>query len=210
MADAPPLVFADCETTGLDSVRHEIYEVALTKTDDTGAILGDLSYWIEPVRMHVADAGALRIGRYYERMPISGSESNVRYTGGRVRPDTRYSAALSIGMFTEGCHIVGARPEFDAGFIAAFLREQNLAPAWHHRLIDVESLAIGLVVGEDETWGRPQSLSNICEALGISRPGAHTARADCQQMRTAYFMLMEMAEQRDRLWHLSEEAKASV
>lgn len=210
MKDAPPLVFVDCETTGLDPGRHEVYEVALTKTTDLGEIRGDMSYWIEPMRMHVAEPGALQVGRFFERMPISDSDAVKRYKGGRVEPDRRYEAALAIAMFTEGCHLVGARPEFDAGFLAAFLRENGAAPAWHHRLIDVESLAIGLILREDTTWGRPQSLSDICKALEIPRPDAHTARADCEQVRVAYFKLMEMAENRQRLWELSEGAKANV
>ena len=96
-----------------------------------------------------------------------------------------------------------AKPDFDAGFLTAFLRDNGAAPAWHHRLIDVESLAIGLIGWDAGTWGRPQSLSDICKALDIPREG-HTARGDCDAMREAYFQLMGMVEAR------TEEIKVDV
>lgn len=199
MSDAAPLVFVDCETTGLDPARHEVYEVALIRCDDDGHTKNDRYFWLEPSQLHLADARALQVGRYYQRRDdIYSTRDERRF----LSEQDRYTAAIEIASFTEGCHLIGANPSFDAGFITAFLRRNGAAPAWHHRLIDIESLAIGLIVeiAAAGSIGRPRSLSDICEALDILRPDAHTARADCVQTKTAYFKLMEMAEQRDQLW----------
>lgn len=190
----PPVVFADCETTGLDPGQHEMYELALDKADDSGEVYDQKDFWIDPLQLQLATPGALQIGKFYERS-AAGHEHGSRIVG----EEMRWEAAMEIARFTEGCHLVGAKPDFDAGFMAAFLRQNGACPAWHHRLIDVESLAIGLIVGEAETWGRPQSLSNICEALDITRDG-HTARGDCEALRAAYYKLMEISERLERFW----------
>lgn len=187
----PSLVFVDTETTHLDPTVGEVYEIALTKTTDDAAREESRDLWIEPLQLHRASSSALQIGRFYER------RDDIQNREGSIVSDEglRVEAAMGIARFTEGCHLVGAKPDFDAGFIAAFLRRNGACPAWHHRLIDVESLAIGILVGEDTTWGRPQSLSDICEELDIPRDG-HAARGDCDAVRAVFFKLMGIAEAR--------------
>jgi DNA polymerase III alpha subunit (gram-positive type) len=190
----PPLCFVDTETTGLSPQVHEMYEVSLQRADDDGTMQEEKYFWIEPMQLQHASSGALHIGRFYER------RDQDHVTGSRiVGEEMRYETAMEIGRFTEGCHLVGAKPDFDAGFLTAFLRNNGAAPAWHHRLIDVEALAIGLLVLEGDDWGRPQSLSWICEELEIPRLD-HNARDDCESVRRAYFKLMEIAEERAALW----------
>lgn len=197
MSDAPALVFVDTETTHLDPEQGEVYEIALTKTTDDGAREEEKDFWIEPLRLQQASSSALQVGRFYERHPKP--DSSERRAPLAVAEEGRHEVAVEIATFTEGCHLVGAKPDFDAAFITAFLRANGACPAWHHRLIDVESLAIGLIVRDAETWGRPQSLSDICKALDIKREG-HEARGDCDAVRAVYFKLMEIADQRYQLW----------
>lgn len=187
---APALVFVDTETTGLDPARHEVYEIALEKTNDSGDLITGHHIWIAPRQLQNAEPGALQVGRFYERFPERGWVST---------DEERFASAREIAAFTEGCYLVGANPAFDAGFLNAFLRESGVCPAWHHRLIDIESLAVGLCIGEDDAWRRPQSLSEICRVLNVKREG-HEARGDCEALRLAYFKLIATAEERWQRW----------
>ena len=55
-----PLAFVDVETTGLDPLLHEIWEVALVVEHRTYV-------WQLPVDLGRADARALALGRFHER-----------------------------------------------------------------------------------------------------------------------------------------------
>lgn len=188
-----PFAFVDCESTGLNPKRHEVYEVAITKVtfdpDTKNRVESDKDFWIEPLQLQFANPTALQVGKFYERR-AAGHQHGSKVVGERMR----YEAAIEIAHITEGCHLVGAKPDFDAGFLNAFLRDNGAAPAWHHRLIDVESLAIGLIPPKSEGWGQPQSLSDICSVLGIKRED-HTARGDCNAAREVFFKLMSVSEQ---------------
>jgi DNA polymerase III epsilon subunit-like protein len=193
-----PLVFVDTETTGLDPRRHEVYEISMTKVTSVDYEPEDAEsrdYWIEPRQLQHAESGALQVGRFYERR----DKLDERVTGNLVNSEElRVLTAMEIARFTEGCHLVGAQVHFDAGFLNAFLRQNGACPAWHHRLIDVESLAMAVLVGEDESWSRPQSLSEICEAFGIPRE-SHDAKTDCEAAHEAFFTLMRLAERRQQV-----------
>lgn len=58
-----PLAFVDCETTGLDPDRHEVWEVALILRADAGETS---QVWQLPVDLGRAEAKALEVGRFYE------------------------------------------------------------------------------------------------------------------------------------------------
>lgn len=166
-----PLVFLDTETTGLDPALHEVWEVAVAWDDEL-----ILSY-ILPHSLRTADVKALELNRYWERFP-SGAESDGDGTDPALR------AALA------GVTIVGANPAFDA----AFLRARWGAAPWHHRLIDVESMAFA-VLG----YVRPKGLRDLATDLrqrghDIPEPD-HTAAGDVATTRAAFHALRTEAIQ---------------
>lgn len=155
-------VYIDTETTGLDPLRHQVWEIAYAVDD-------------EPVRSQIvlhslyqADPDALKIGGHTDRCNAishpfgdsSGFESDLR-------------KALS------GATIVGANPAFDAGFLAA---RWGTRP-WKYRLLDVEAYAMPWL-GLDE----PRGLAYIAEQLGI-KPGDHTAAEDVRCLRECHLAL---------------------
>lgn len=182
----PDLVFVDTETTGLDPAVHEMYEVSLTKTDLAGEIKGHVYHWIVPQRLHLASPQALTLGHYYERKKTEPCE-------GRVKGTIRREVAEEIAVFTQGVHLVGCKPSFDADFITAFLKEEEHVPVWHHRMIDLESMAIG--IEPDVAQGTPMGLTELCECFKVAIPDElrHTAKGDQEACRNLYFRMLELA-----------------
>lgn len=181
------LVFLDVETTGLDPEVHEMFEVGLTKTDVKGEILGSLYYWIVPQHLQTASPQALALNGYYRRKMTEPCE-------GRVHGAVRQEVAEEIVIFTEGVHLVGCNPGFDASFVRAFLLAEQHVPLWHHRMIDLESLAIG--IEPDVSHGVPMGLSELAETFNkseIPEEDRHTAKGDVEATRVLYFKMMEMA-----------------
>jgi DNA polymerase III epsilon subunit-like protein len=162
------LAFIDCETTGLDPERHEPYEVAI--------IVDKVEHhWWLPVELAVADPGALRISRYYERTPDTAS--------------LPHEAALQIARVTAGAHLVAAVPSFDAAFIGAFLRQCGCPPAWHYHLVDVEALVAGRL-----RIPPPWKSDDLSRQIGIEPPGEddrHSALADARWAKQLYERVMQ-------------------
>lgn len=178
------VAFIDCETTGLDSARHEMWELAiiLRRSKD------DVEYlWQFRTDLSTADPAALRIGRYYERyrvqdligtfgveaMQLSGPGAGPGGTGGR-QEDT----AAQIAWLLDGATLVGAVPSFDAAFLDRWLRRHGQCPTWHHRLRCVETLTAGHL--RNPAIG---GLKDCCSALGIVQEGEHTALGDARAAR---------------------------
>lgn len=164
------LVFLDTETTGLDPARHEVWEVAFAVND--GPIR--IRYLTHSLR--TADPKALELNGYYSRFREADVDSDV-----------------SLRSVLDGATIVGANPAFDAAFLRA---RWGVAP-WHHRMIDVESMALA-VFGYD----RPKGLMGVCDDLRergfvIPEPD-HTAAADVATLRAAYNAIRVAAALRDR------------
>jgi hypothetical protein len=142
-------VFVDCETTGLDPDRHEIWELAIISNDDEWV-------WQLPVDLSRADPTGLRIGRFYERraqvdsMGAVAALHRVAYprADGWSKLSVVRDTAQSVAFLLDGHHMVGAVPSFDAAFLSRWLRAHGQAPTWSYHLIDVEALAAGYIVGQ--------------------------------------------------------------
>jgi hypothetical protein len=170
MADR--VVVVDLETTGLDPDRHELYEFAVVTENG-----GMWSAWVWP-DLTVADPAALRLGRFYERKPDDlehrAGSAVVQGSDGWEVCDS-WDVAERLACEFSGAHLAGACPWFDAAFLERFLHRHGHAPAWSHRLIDVESMALpvlGLAVSP--------GLSEIARLLEIDPDPdqAHTATGD--------------------------------
>jgi DNA polymerase-3 subunit epsilon len=156
-------IFIDCETSGLDPSRHEVWEIAAVEEDGTEHI-----WRVEP-DLTFAEPGALRINGYYDR------------TAAIVEWDQPEDVAGAIAYLTADKILAGAVPSFDAGFLELFLRANGYCPAWSHRLLCVETYAAGRL------GALPVSLSDTARALGIPIPdGRHSALVDARLARDVY------------------------
>lgn len=162
------IAIVDIETSGLDPERHEIWEVAL--------IVDDHEYeWMVQPSLKTAEPMALRVNRYYQRRP-----GNVSMWA------NPFTVATTVARLTDGRHLVGAVPSFDASFLDRFLRRHGECPTWSHRLVCVETLAAGYL------RMLPEGLRKMAEKLGlvVDEDTHHTALGDCRLARDVFEAVM--------------------
>ena len=153
-----PVVVVDCETTGLDPIRHMAVEVAYVHLGEYGA-----GAFVPPHTLDGADPKALEINRYHERLAH------------RDRDD-RYAATEAMWAALSGATLAGSNPGFDAAFLRRLFVDAGLAPdPWHHRMLDLASYAAG-VLGLDPA--ELPGLRDVCERLRITHYHPHTAAGD--------------------------------
>ena len=187
------LAFVDCETTGLDPDRHEVWEVGLILREvppadriptATNIAAADVeSHWLLPVhRLGQADPRALEIGRFHERHPQ-----------GHYRPDAVDDVtmpdvfAAEFAKLTRGAHLVGAVISFDEERLRRLLQANGACPEWHYHLVDVEALVAGRY-GLEPPWDSHQ----LGERAGVVPDEAtrHTALGDARWARDMYDRMM--------------------
>lgn len=179
------VVFVDCETTGLDPRRHQIWELALADDEQ------EYTWYFKP-DLPLADPMGLRVGRYYERAPRTSDPSRSPYWSD-PRP-----AAATIARALDGRHLVGAVPSFDAAFLSRFLRAQGQSPTWHYHLIDVEALAVGYLARQRHQvelppqWTPPWKSNDLSKAVGVDPDDfdRHTALGDARWAKAIYEAVM--------------------
>lgn len=211
-----PLCFLDTECDGVHPGR-KVWEVAMIRRDDHGA--DEASFFVE-IDLSTADPFGLKVGRYYERHPLgrylAGPRHDLSYPRERYDTDSdnddgddgyvsQSLAALRVAQWTHGAHIVGAVPNFDTEVLAALLRGDELTPAWHYHLIDVETLAVGWLrarASELDDRGQAhaaedveavltlpwdsEALSRACGVEPASDEERHTALGDARHAMRLY------------------------
>ena len=176
MSDQSTVVFVDTETTGLDSQRHDVWDIALI-------VDGGEHEWHLLPRLEGADPEALRVSRFVGRTRKPGW----------VWHDP-LEAAEAVADLTAGRHLVGAVPWFDAGFLATFLREYGKVPSWHYHMVDVEALAIGWLSRGSQPLVPPWDSAHLGRLIGVPEPPfreRHTAIGDARWARAMYEAVME-------------------
>ncbi|KAB1146766.1 3'-5' exonuclease [Streptomyces luteolifulvus] len=192
-AAAPPLVFGDTETTGLDPFMHDAWEFALIVRRDGRD--EEHVFRIRPDLAH-ADPKALEINRYHERTAADG------WTW-----DEPHTAATRMYSLLNGAVLIGSNPSFDADMIRnLFARYYDVAKPWHYRALDIATFAAGHLYGQaermtrqtcdavhyskvDAALGWPWSSYRASELVGIPRPSgdaAHTALGDARWARDVW------------------------
>ncbi|SCL43191.1 hypothetical protein GA0074692_6756 [Micromonospora pallida] len=157
------LVFLDLETTGTDPDAHHVWEVAAIVRGHRDRRYDGLWHVMMRPRLAAADPAALRVGRYYERATAYLSDPDVQaHVVDRPlemhpfvpigRAVTRLDVARWLAVILDGATLIGATPSFDANFMARFLRSHWQAPTWHHRLVDVTTLAAGYLAGHRDGY----------------------------------------------------------
>ncbi len=141
-----PIVFLDTETDGVHPGR-KVWEVAMIRRDEDGE--RETSFFVE-IDLSTADPFGLKVGRFYDRHPMGRvlAELDEHQWDSEVDYYPEYRAALAVARWTHGAHIVGMVPNFDTEVLANLLRAQQLTPAWHYHLIDVENMILGYIARE--------------------------------------------------------------
>lgn len=187
------LAFIDVETTGLNPLIHEAWEVGLAVRSDEGT---QVSHWLLPVaKMQVADLKALEIGAFHQRHPA----------GYAYRPDPQNPEGLTdptvfardFAAQTLGCHWVGMVPSFDEGWVRGMVIAAGLTHGWHYHLIDVEALAAGYISGrahsvEAPSQHPPWTSHDLSRAVGVDPSDfpRHTALGDVAWAMAIYDAVM--------------------
>jgi DNA polymerase III epsilon subunit-like protein len=128
------IAFIDTETTGLDPLIHEPWEVAVILRTPAGD--AERVWRIEP-DLSTADAQALEINRYRERT----SAPEWRWDDRKTAIEEMYGALT-------GAVLVGSNPPFDAGMLASLFGAHYMNPTpWPYRVLDVATLAAGYRYG---------------------------------------------------------------
>jgi hypothetical protein len=200
------LCFLDTETTGVHPNRRP-WEIAMILRDDMGQ--REVSIFVGDPDLSDADSFGLKIGRFYERHPQYRGGGNPysphfgsdRWEGLRLYPERR--AAGIVESWTRGAHIVGAVPSFDTETLSALLRRNELIPAWHYHLIDVEALAVGYLAGQSSVSGvgvtdpragnlpwKSDDLSAMCGVEPPTEDERHTALGDARWAMRLYDKIM--------------------
>lgn len=160
-----PLVFVDCETTGLDPARHELIEVAVLRVHpQTLAVEAEVALKVRPERIEDADPEALRINGYSEEAWTDAVSLD--------------EAMALIVPVLEGSMLAGHNVAFDRGFLdAAWKRVGHRPENLDHHLLDTATLAWPLVSSGTLD---SVSLTPVCKHLGIERGEEHWALDDAR------------------------------
>ena len=192
------IVFVDLETTGLDSERDAITEMA----------------WVYDFTK--SDGGVLTLeNHYYARYDGFPSVWSASHTQAwpRDRRDgqsTQFNVSIGVPEDSLGAilaaffeqmvvlSMAGTRPIYIAGAVPSFddrfLRKQFRELPYHYHIIDVEAQAMG-VLG----WPVPRSLGKLRAALGLAGENEqpHDALADALEARAIYRACLQRSEEKN-------------
>ena len=170
------LAMVDCETTGLDSQKHEIIELAtLIYNPSDDKVTDEWVTKIAPSNIVTASPKALQINGYINN-PQSYT-NNIK------------SALIKFNSLVKDCIIVGQNIEFDLKFINKNMTDLNIKPSFgQHRKLDLMSLA-WWAVKDTEIPG--MSLENFCNHFDVPNVGAHSALIDCRRTFEVYKVLAD-------------------
>lgn len=164
------LVFLDTETTGLDWVQHEVWEIAYAVED------GQIFSSVVPHVGATANPDSLTMNGYFNRVTEPPRISSIEH---------------QLRRELEGNTVVASNPAFDTAFLKA---RWGVTP-WHHRLWDVSAYATG-VLGHD----KPKGLAGITDELrarGYEIPTPdHSAAGDVAALRACFRALQAINRER--------------
>lgn len=188
-----PLVFVDCETTGLDPARHELIEVAALRVHPrTLAVETELSLKVRPERIEDADPEALRINGFNEEAWADAVSLD--------------EAMTQLAPVLEGAALAGHNVAFDRGFLeAAWTRVGHHPSDLDHHLLDTATLAWPLL-----SFGAIESVSltPVCKHLGIDRGEEHWALDDARASLEVAKRLLPVMEDHVQLLAFAGDERA--
>lgn len=195
-----PLASVDLETTGLDPVRHDAWEIAIVRRDVDGMV-SEYLWQKRPSEQGLLEAEpeALEISRYRQRMAVpEGAEALDVITGWPLSLGELFK---EIHQLLDGAILIGS----NVGFDADFLRRMLGAAPWHYRPICVATLAAGFLYsaepGDMPGEAYAFSTSHVSRHMGVRQPGPdgrHTALPDARWAFDLYTTVCSSPGARER------------
>ena len=163
-------VIIDTETTGLDSLKHELLSIgAIVYIDDR--ITETLELKILPERLENADPKALEINGY----------SKYKWKDALQGSKAFWEVWLPFILRHRNGIFVAHNMQFDRKFIMQFSMK------YYNEDLDKIDIPAGYIDTRDLARStlaplgcKSMSLDNICEFLGWERRASHTALSDCE------------------------------
>lgn len=170
----------DTETTGLDSDKHEIIQLALIEynMNDAGFLTTILEheYKFVPNNIHLADPNALKVNGYSLKRWSEAENFSV------VIP-------LLDRIWSTNDVLLGQNLIFDLRFITKEYERIGLPAPSFPKYLDTKYMGSCLV---KEGKLKSSSMDNMCKELDIKYKGtAHDALTDCQRTVTVWETLQK-------------------
>lgn len=179
------LFYADTETTGLDPMRNEAFQLAFIIEVD-GKIVCEKNIKMRPARPEMADAKALEVTK---KTLAELATYPLRAQAFRELTET---LAKYVDKYDKADKFVwiGQNPEFDVRFVRAFFKEHNdnyFGSWFDNRPADLISLAVAAKV---KGLIKPENfkLATLAAEFGIQFD-AHDALADVRVTREVWMRL---------------------
>jgi oligoribonuclease (3'-5' exoribonuclease) len=184
------VIFIDIESTGLDPDRHVPWDIAIIAKNEEYEQLVVLT----EEEMAAADPRALDIGHFQKRY------LDVQSQGQERTHHSAFTVAQEVARLTDGKHLVGANPRFDAAFLERLLWRNGANPKWSYHLIDVEALMLGALAERGLEVPIPWKSVQLSEMLGIPGPSEeerHTAMGDSRWCKRIFEVVLGHQVQAD-------------
>ena len=218
-----PIVYLDCETTGLDAydddpdlprswdtrvdrirkLRHELLSLAMI-VEVRGHVVYTMDSLVQPERIAVASAYALKMNEWCEfKWSDAPNKAAVcKELATLLRP--------TVDAFGRKLYptVVAHNAAFDMEFLEAMWSESSTEPFPRiHRVMDTLAMSEGVIgsVGwrpdRHGGWASfpSNSMDNVRRHMGWSLEGAHTAKKDTEDLRNLYWYLVNAGPVR-RFW----------
>jgi hypothetical protein len=193
--------WVDCETTGLEAGRHELWEIAIIERFDDGSERHGIWCWLPDLT--TASPDAMRVNGFYDRMGRvslaavlyhapspdgSGTTPTPTHPGREWTVSNHAQAAREIAGRLAGAVMIGNVPSFDAGFLRPWLTKHGQVFAPHYQLVGVEALVAGyLRASEPEADSEPPWNSrDLADMMGVTNSAPHTAYGDARAAKDIY------------------------
>lgn len=176
------LAFVDVETTGLDSDKHEIIQLACVLAEQKTrpgkgpevTIIDEFELKITPTRLQDAEPEALRVNGFNEMEWMFAIDLK--------------NAMEHFAKKAKGAIMVAHNLCFDAGFIDKAFKSTGVENTLHYQKLDTLSIAFA------QHYNKPDfdkySLRYLCEIYGVKNERAHTALADTRALFEVYKKMM--------------------
>lgn len=170
------IVLVDCETTGLDSQKHDIIELGfIIFCSETFKVYGKFNFKIKPERIEDANPRALEVNGYSKKDwkdAISAKE-----------------ALTFFADASQGCHFMAHNCPFDWSFVEAALKKYDIPHTLNYHKLDTLSIAWSKIPHDKlQSW----SLKTICTYLKIPpEPKVHRALNGAECAYQVYKKLMQ-------------------
>lgn len=173
------IAFVDTETTGLDSVKNEIIEIAaIIYNPNTDTIIKEWSKKAKPRRIETADEIALNMNGY--------NDDPESYQGDISEIMNEYAKVV------DGCIIAGQNIQFDIDFIEEAYKECGIKKSIRrHRKLEISSVAFPII---RNTELNSMGLADICNHFNISNDNSHRALIDCRRTLEVYKCVTKIFE----------------